>query len=162
MKAPTTTRCPEMLRISLVIAAALSSADALGAGSVVFDNTLPGQPHGTTTTVPLTAGKYTIDAANSGYLSNSNLFESFATFIVAAGEQADFTNASNLTINNVISRVTGFGDPNGLRPTTIDGSLVSTIAGAKFWFFNPAGIAVGPGAVINVPAGLAIGTADYI
>lgn len=151
-----------VFRISIAIAAALSSASACGAGSVVFDNTLPGQPHGTTTTVPLTAGKYTIDAANTGYLSNTNLFESFATFIVGAGEEADFTNANHLAINNVISRVTGIGDPNGLRPTSIDGKLVSSIAGANFWFVNPAGVTVGAGAVINVPAGLAIGTSDYI
>lgn len=149
-------------RISIAVAAALGSANALAAGSVVFDNTLPGQPHGTTTTVPLTGGHYTIDASNTGYLSNTNLFESFATFSVGAGEQADFTNSTHLSINNVISRVTGSGSPNGLQPTTIDGNLVSTIAGANFWFINPAGVTIGAGAQINVPAGLAIGTSDFI
>ena len=149
-------------RLSFAVAAALGSSAASAAGSVVFDNTLPGQAHGTTATVPLSAGHYTIDAANTGYLSNTNLFESFATFIVGAAEEADFTNSSHLQIDNVISRVTGIGAPNGLQPTTIDGKVVSTIAGANFWFVNPAGVAIGSGASINVPAGLAIGTSDFI
>jgi hypothetical protein len=148
-------------RIS-AIAAALGTAHALGAGSVVFDNTLPNQPHGTTTTVPLVSGTYSINASNTGYLSGSNLFESFATFIVAGGETASFSNSTNLNISNVISRVTGIGAPNGLQPTTINGNLVSTIAGANFWFINPAGVTIGAGASINVPAGLAIGSADFI
>jgi fibronectin-binding autotransporter adhesin len=149
-------------KVSMAAAAAFGSANALAAGSVVFDNTLPNQPHGTTTTVPLVSGSYTINAANTGYLSGTNLFESFATFIVAGGETANFTNSTHLSISNVISRVTGIGAPNGLQPTTINGNLVSTIAGANFWFINPAGVTIGAGATINVPAGLAIGSADYI
>ena len=149
-------------RLSIAVAAALGSSTASASGSIVFDNTLPGQAHGTTTTVPLSAGHYTIDASNTGYLSNTNLFESFATFIVGAAEEADFTNSTHLQIDNVISRVTGIGAPNGLQPTTIDGKVVSTIAGANFWFVNPAGVAIGSGTSINVPAGLAIGTSDFI
>lgn len=146
----------------LVIAVTFGSARAFAAGSVVFDNTLPNQAHGAPTTVPLVGGHYTIDSANTGYLRGSNLFESFATFIVASGEQADFTNSINSPISNVISRVTGVGAPAGLQPTTIDGKVVSTIAGANFWFINPAGVTIGSGAQINVPAGLAIGTTDFI
>jgi len=148
-------------RISALVAA-FSTAQALGAGSVVFDNTLPNQAHGTTTTVPLVNGTYSINAANTGYLSGTNLFESFATFIVAGGETARFSNSTNLNISNVISRVTGIGAPNGLQPTAINGTLTSTIAGANFWFINPAGVTIGAGATINVPAGLAIGSADFI
>ena len=146
----------------LALATALGSAQVLAAGSVVFDNTLPGQPAGTITTVPLVNGHYTISAANTGYLSGANLFESFSTFIVATAEEADFTNPTNLSIGNVISRVTGVGSPTGLQPTTINGSVVSTIGNANFWLINPAGVTIGAGAKINVPAGLAIGAADYI
>jgi filamentous hemagglutinin family protein len=149
-------------KLYLALATALGSAQVLAAGSIVFDNTLPNQPHGTTTTVPLVGGHYTINASNTGYLSGTNLFESFATFIVATGEEADFTNPANFSIGNVISRVTGVGSPGGLQPTTIDGSVVSTINGANFWFINPAGVTIGSGAKINVPAGLAIGAADFI
>lgn len=148
--------------LGLAILAALGSATTFAAGSIVFDNTLPGQAHGTTTVVPLTSGHYTIDAAHTGYLTGKNLFESFATFNIAGGEEADFTNSTNLSLNNVISRVTGVGSPNGLQPTTINGNLISTIAGANFWFINPAGITIGSGATINVPAGLAMGQSDFI
>src|SRR5262245_22289253 len=106
----------------LALVLAFASAQALAAGSVVFDNTLPNQPHGTTTTVPLVGGHYTMDASNTGYLSGRNLFESFATFSIASGEQADFTNSTNISIGNVVSRVTGIGAPGGLQPTTIDGN----------------------------------------
>src|SRR5689334_7403145 len=130
-------------KLYLALATALGSTQVLAAGSIVFDNTLPNQPHGTTTTVPLVGGRYTINASNTGYLSGTNLFESFATFIVATGEEADFTNPANFSIGNVISRVTGVGSPGGLQPTTIDGSVVSTINGANFWFINPAGVTIG-------------------
>jgi filamentous hemagglutinin family protein len=144
------------------LTAALGSAITFAAGSIVFDNTLPGQAHGTTTVVPLRNGHYTIDAAHTGYLTGKNLFESFATFNIAGGEEADFTNSTNVLLANVVSRVTGVGSPNGLQPTTINGNLASSIAGANFWFVNPAGVMIGSGATINVPAGLAIGKADFI
>ena len=149
-------------KVCFAVAAALSSGTVLAAGSVVFDNTLPGQPAGKITTVPLVNGHYTISAASTGYLSGANLFESFSTFIVATAEEADFTNPTNLSIGNVISRVTGVGSPTGLQPTTINGSVVSTIGNANFWFINPSGVTIGAGAKINVPAGLAIGAGDYI
>jgi len=91
------------IEVSMALAAALGSMNALGGGSVVFDNTLPNQPHGTTTTVPLVSGTYSINAANTGYLSGTNLFESFATFIVAGGETASFTNSTNLNIGSPAS-----------------------------------------------------------
>jgi filamentous hemagglutinin family protein len=149
-------------KLGLAIMGAFGSATTFAAGSIVFDNTLPGQAHGTTTVVPLQSGHYTIDAAHTGYLTAKNLFESFATFSIAAGEEADFTNSTNLSISNVISRVTGIGSSNGLQPTTINGNLISSIAGANFWFVNPAGVMIGAGVTINVPAGLAIGKADFI
>ena len=53
-----------------------------------------------------------------------NLFHSFSSFNVWAGESATFTSASN-GIRNVVSRVTG-GDP-----SIINGALRSTIQGAN-------------------------------
>ena len=152
-------------KIALAVSLALASAKALAAGSVVFDNSLPGQVHGTTTIVPLTGGTYTIPASH-GYVtgtgSSLNLFHSFQTFNVDISETALFTNDLTATyasanFANIISRVTGG------TPSTINGTINSTaFSKANFWFVNPSGVTIGSGAVLDVPAGLAIGAADYV
>jgi len=132
------------------------------AGTVVFDNTLPGQ-HGAPTPVNPVAGTYTIDSA-SGYLTGTNLFQSFLSFSIDSGQTALFTNTLQVPIGNVVSRVTGGS------PSVINGTLTSQIfqdpgtnrVGANFWFVNPAGVTFGNGASVNVPAGFAVGAADYI
>src|SRR5581483_4438288 len=61
------------------------------------------------------------------------------------------------SFNSLVSRVTGG------TPTTINGTIDSTaFPKANFWFVNPAGVTIGGGAVLNVPAGLAIGASDYV
>jgi filamentous hemagglutinin family protein len=158
---------PLIKKICIAAVAALITSAASAAGSVVFDNTLPSQPRGTSTTVPLVGGTYTIDSA-SGYITGTNLFHSFSSFSIDAGQTALFTNTLQTPIDNVISRVTGG------TPSIINGTITSQIyndsnpipglarTGANFWFINPAGVTIGAGATINVPAGLAIGAADSI
>ena len=90
-----------------------------------------------------------------------NLFHSFATFSIDAGESATFTSVD--PFKNVISRVTG-----GV-PSSINGPLISTIldsvgSGAAFWFINPAGIVFGSGASLSLPqrGSFHASTADYL
>jgi len=89
-----------------------------------------------------------------GTTSGNNLFHSFKTFDIDTGNKVTFTGAD--TLKNVISRVTGGTISN------IDGTLKSNIGSANFYFFNPAGILLGPNASIDVPASLHISTADHL
>ena len=150
-------------KLTFAAGAALASAAALAAGSVVIDSTLPG--HASNTTINPANGTYTIPSSQ-GFVSGSgnalNLFHSFLTFNVDTGETAQFTNDQAATyasgsFSNIISRVTGG------TPSTINGTIDSTaFTKANFWFINPAGVTVGATAQMNVPAGLAIGSADYV
>jgi filamentous hemagglutinin family protein len=152
------------MKLRFAIAAALGSTNVFGAGSVTIDSTLPG--HASNAIIPLIGGTYTIPASQ-GFVSGPgnathNLFHSFLTFNVDTAETAKFTNDlsgtyASSSFSNIISRVTGG------TSTTINGTIDSTaFPKANFWFVNPAGITIGSGATINVPAGLALGSADYI
>ncbi len=92
-----------------------------------------------------------------GRLSGANLFHSFQTFNIGSNESATFT-TSSAGIANVISRVTGGS------PSLVNGTLrLSAAVGAPdFFFINPAGIAFGKGAAIDVPGAFHVGTADYV
>jgi filamentous hemagglutinin family protein len=92
--------------------------------------------------------------ADLGRRAGGNLFHSFERFSLAAGERATFSGPDQ--IRNVISRVTG-----GAR-SDIDGTIHSTIPGADFYFINPAGVAFGPNALLNVPGSFHIATADEL
>jgi filamentous hemagglutinin family protein len=141
--------------VRLAVLAALSSASALAgfnatAGDIAFDGSLPGTQAGTLDAVN---GTYNI-GQNQGFLNGSNLFHSFDVFNLDVDETAIFS--GNAAIANIISRVTG-----GI-PTTIDGTIRSTINGANFWFVNPAGLTVGATGAIDVSGAVALGAADYI
>ena len=69
--------------------------------------------------------------AELGATRGNNLFHSFRTFNIDAGESATFTGPGNIA--NVISRVTG-GDA-----STLNGLLRSEVGQADFFFINPAG-----------------------
>jgi filamentous hemagglutinin family protein len=150
-------------KIALVVSMAPWSAGALSVGSVVTDNTLPGHP--SNTIIPLMGGTYTIPAS-LGYVNSPggtahNLFSSFQTFNIDTGETGLITNDltgtyASRSFYNITSRVTGG------TPTTINGTVDSTASpNANFWFVNPAGITMRSGATIKVPAGIALGSADY-
>jgi filamentous hemagglutinin family protein len=59
-------------------------------------------------------------------------------------------------VQNIISRVTGG------RPSSIDGTLRSTIPNADLYFLNPYGIMFGPNAKLDVQGGFHVSTADYL
>src|SRR5688572_25133009 len=92
--------------------------------------------------------------ADLGRQAGRNLFHSFDRFSLATGERATFSGPDQ--IRNVISRVTG-----GAR-SDIDGTIASTIAGANFYFLNPAGVVFGPNASLDLQGSFHISTADEL
>ncbi len=88
--------------------------------------------------------------ADLGTRAGRKLFHSFERFSLATGERATFSGPDE--IRNVISQVTG-----GAR-SDIDGTIRSTLAGADFFFLNPAGIAFGPNARLDLKGSLHIST----
>jgi filamentous hemagglutinin family protein len=101
----------------------------------------------------LTGPTMTIDAS-LGQQRGANLFHSFRNFDIQQGETATFTGPN--TISTVISRVTGG------QASTIAGTLRSTIGQADVLLLNPAGVLIGAGAEIDVPAAFHVSTADEV
>jgi filamentous hemagglutinin family protein len=115
-------------------------------GQIVTDGSVGPQ-------VRLSGGNIEV-GANLGSRRGDNLFHSFRQFGIAAGQTATFTGPDN--VRNVISRVTG-GDT-----SRIDGTLRSTVGSAGFFFINPAGVAFGPQASVDVPGSFHASTADEL
>ncbi|WP_186510988.1 filamentous hemagglutinin N-terminal domain-containing protein [Caenimonas sedimenti] len=92
-----------------------------------------------------------------GQRAGNNLFHSFQTFRIGAGETALFS-TSTPTIANVFGRVTGGA------VSTIDGTIrLQAAAGAPALFLiNPAGVVFGAGSAIDVPGAFHVSTADSI
>ena len=104
----------------------------------------------------LSGPTYTIEAG-MGTQRGRNLFHSFATFDIATGELALFTDTGATgPIGNIIGRITGGS------PSSIDGGIASTIPGANLFLMNPYGFMFGPNAWINVPGSFHVTTADYL
>ncbi len=101
----------------------------------------------------LTGPEYNI-TADLGRIRGGNLFHSFETFSLTAGESATFSGPAQ--VENIIGRVTG-GDP-----SLIDGTLRSTISGADLFLLNPSGILFGPNAALDITGSFHAGTADYL
>jgi filamentous hemagglutinin family protein len=91
--------------------------------------------------------------ADLGRRAGANLFHSFSQFNLANGQVATFSGPAEVA--NVISRVTG-------GASSIDGVLRSTIDGASFFLFNPAGVAFGPHAAIDVGGAFHVSSAHAI
>jgi filamentous hemagglutinin family protein len=89
-----------------------------------------------------------------GQQVGGNLFHSFSTFNLATGETATFSGPN--TVANIISRVTGGS------PSSIDGTIKSTIAGANLFLLNPAGLMFGPNARLDVQGSFHASTADHL
>ena len=102
------------------------------------------------------SGQFTIPQT-LGRLSGSNLFHSFKDFNINTGESATFTTSST-GISNVISRVTG-GNVSNINGTL---ALRAADGAPAFWFINPAGVAFGQGASIDVPGAFHVSTAHYL
>lgn len=92
--------------------------------------------------------------AELGKQVGHNLFHSFERFNLNAGEIATFSGPNDL--ENVISRVTGG------TPSTLDGTIRSTIPQANMYFLNPAGIVFGESAKIDVPGAIHFSTAEVL
>ncbi len=122
-------------------------ASRVGAADVTFDGSIESSG----AAAPGGGFTYLIDDTD-GEVSGGNLFLSFDTFEVLEGEEAHF--ASGFALERVLSRITGLG------PMRVDGTISSSILGADFFFLSPSGIVIGDGAVIDVPAGLTLSTAD--
>jgi len=124
----------------------LSAGAAISPAQVVLDGKF-----GTSGAV---AGPNFDIAANLGATRGNNLFHSFAQFDLKAGDVATFSGPAN--IQNILSRVTGGS------PSSINGTVRSSIAGANFFLINPKGILFGPRASVNVSGAFAASTADYL
>jgi filamentous hemagglutinin family protein len=101
----------------------------------------------------LSGPNYQIDA-DLGQRHGSNLFHSFQKFNLTNLESATFSGPNS--VQNVISRVTGG------HPSSIDGTIRSTIPNADMYFLNPYGIMFGPNASLDVPGSFHASTADYL
>ena len=99
------------------------------------------------------SGKFKVPQ-DLGTLKGQNLFHSFQSFHVRAGESATFTGQNS--IKNVISRVTGD------EASEINGKLRSKVGKADFYFINPNGVTIGENAKIDVPAAFKASTASEI
>lgn len=134
------------LRVRLIqLAVSMLFAPAAWAQGTVIVPDAAGSAFAAGTTVSTASHVSTIDG---GTLSGTNLFHSFATFNLAAGDTAQWTTTLTdpASVTNVINRVTGG------TASQIGGTLDSTgLPSAAFFFINPAGIVFGKDASVNVP-----------
>jgi filamentous hemagglutinin family protein len=142
------------ISISLVALATALAAAPVNAQTNIVPDTLPDRDLGTSVS---TIGNVT--TIDNGTLSGTNLFHSFETFDLAAGDIAQwvYTPGDATAITNVVNRVTGG------TPSSLFGLLDSiAIPNADFFFINPAGIVFGAGAEVNVPAAAHFSTASEL
>jgi filamentous hemagglutinin family protein len=97
--------------------------------------------------------------------NGSNLFHSFGSFNVGAGNTANFCNgcgaAPLVGIQNILGRVTGEGGPP--QVSNIFGTIQTTGFGtANLFLMNPAGWIFGPTAQLNVGGSFHATTANYV
>lgn len=89
-----------------------------------------------------------------GSRRGTNLFHSFSTFNLRPGETATFSGRGSIA--NIIARVTGGS------PSSIQGTIASTLGQANLWLVNPSGIVFGAGARLDLPAAFHASTAHYV
>lgn len=126
----------------LILASSVAIADVRTDGSLGAVQTLSGKM-----IVPQTLGQ----------AKGQNLFHSFSVLNVNPGESLSFTTSDSF--QNIIARVTGGA------ASTIQGLLqIQAAPGSKpnFYLMNPKGVVFAEGAVIDVPAGLHLTTANYL
>lgn len=113
----------------------------------------------------LTGPAYAVHS-NTGTLAGDNLFHSFDSFALTAGQSATWSSSGfdsaatpivAANINNIINRVTGGA------VSTIDGTIVSTAyANADFYFINPAGVIFNENALVSTAQSFYVSTADEL
>ena len=136
---------PIQVRLSIAALLALNPASHCLAGAVVTDGTVG-------TTGALSGPNFAV-TSSLGRQVGPNLFHSFRTFNLSAGEVATFSGPTN--VGNVIARVTG-------GSSSIDGGIQCTIPGANFYLINPKGVVFGPNATLDVGGSFVVTTADYL
>jgi filamentous hemagglutinin family protein len=144
--------------VGAVTSAAPAPAQLPSQGLVVRDGSLgdPGLPLEVPSGIdPTGAGvQYLITHEMGELVGGRNLFHSFDRFGIGSGETATFTGPDS--VENVVSRVTG-GDP-----SSIDGTLRSTMPNADVYLLNPAGLLFGPGGRLCVQGSFHASTGDYL
>ncbi|MBC8109145.1 MAG: filamentous hemagglutinin N-terminal domain-containing protein, partial [Anaerolineae bacterium] len=128
---------------SLLLALAASRALA---GTVVHDGSLG--PNRTLN------GPNFIISPSDGKQVGGNLFHSFRTLNLNAGDTANFTGPTS--VRNVLARVTDGAI------SEIDGTIRSTIPGANLFLMNPAGVIFGPNSALDIDGAFVATTADVI
>ena len=103
-------------------------------------------------TLVLKGTDYQINA-EQGLQAGNNLFYSFSQFDLAAGESATFN--APIQTTHIINRITGG------NASYING-LIRSLSNADLYFFNPAGIAFGAAAQLDVNAAFYASTADSL
>ena len=116
------------------------------AGGVVTDGTMGPQR-------TLTGPNHRV-TADLGTRRGGNLFHSFQQLDLDKGQAVTFAGPTD--VKNVLARVTGG------RASSIDGTIVSEIAGANLYFINPHGIVFGKNARLDVSGSFVATTADTL
>src|SRR5690349_5794884 len=119
-------------RIVVLYCMMIGTAPSASAGQVTLDGSFgtSGTLSGPNYIIPDTVGKTV----------GHNLFHSFSQFNLNNGDFATFSGPN--TIQNILTRVTGG------NPSSIDGTIQSTIPGANFFLINPKGVIFGQNAQI--------------
>jgi filamentous hemagglutinin family protein len=130
-----------------------SSINLSAHAQIILDGTL-GHP-GEITATPHSGGKFNFAIeAGLGQQHGPNLFHSFSQFDLNSEQIATFSGPDS--IKNVISRITSG------KPSTIDGTISSTIPEADFYFLNPSGLLLSKHARLNITGSFFTSTADTL
>lgn len=133
----------------------LAAAGAFG--SAIFDGTIGDNAAGTER-----AGNFEIGQAD-GEIAGNNLFHSFSSFGVQAGEQATFSHSA-ANISHIIARVTGDTSTDiygSMRVRRASGGILSPTT-ASLWLLNPNGIFIGDGASFDAQSSFVFSTANRL
>jgi filamentous hemagglutinin family protein len=126
----------------------LSLFGASARAQIVTDGTAGSKP-----ATELQGPHYTI-SDDFGEHRGRNLFHSFQSFNVHAGESATFTGPP--TVENIVSRVTGG------EASSINGNIESMIPGVNLFLLNSNGVMFGPNASLSIGGSFYVSTADEL